>query len=136
MLVASPFVLLLTWARLRSTGYARTLAGTRPGNTISLSAKDAQASARDTSFALAVAIKYGPWRPKCLVRSLTLGWFLGRRGIPFEVRIGVPGGQSTIGANRNPDFSAHAWVEHDGVVLNDKQDIALDFAPFTKDDPG
>jgi len=86
--------------------------------------------AKDTAYALAVAVKYGPWRPLCLLRSLTLGWFLGRKGIPFEVKIGVPGGKVGTGQLGKPDFTAHAWVEHNGVVLNDKEDVASEYAAF------
>jgi hypothetical protein len=29
-------------------------------------------------------------------------------------------------------FLAHAWVEVEGVVLNDQQDVPQRFAPFTQ----
>ena len=131
VLLASPFMLFLTWLRLRSGGYGKTLAAAQAAVETRLAADEALALARDTSYAMAVAIKYGPWRPKCLVRSLALGWFLGRKGIPFEVRIGVRDGQSMIGSDGKLDFTAHAWVEFDGVVLNDKEDVAEDYRPFS-----
>ena len=89
--------------------------------------------AQDTAYALAVAIKFGPWWPKCLLRSLALGWFLARRGIPFELRIGVPG--SGV-ADRAVDFTAHAWVEVEDVVLNDSQDVAEKYQAFRNGDRG
>jgi hypothetical protein len=42
----------------------------------------------------------------------------------------VPLGNSVIRDSTKLDFSAHAWVEFDGVVLNDKQDIASQFSAF------
>ena len=82
------------------------------------------------AFALSVAIKVGPWWPKCLLRSLTLGWLLSRRGIPFVIRIGVPVDTVAAKTKHSGDFQAHAWVEHAGIVLNDRQDIASDFSTF------
>jgi hypothetical protein len=55
---------------------------------------------------------------------------LGRKGIPFELKIGVPAGQSDTGAGGTLDFNAHAWVEFEGVVLNDRADIADEFSAF------
>lgn len=132
VLLASPFVLLLTWLRLRSGGYGKTLAWARPKNTPIPEPASALELANHTAYALAVSIKYGPWRPKCLVRSMALGRYLGRKGIPFELQIGVLAGQSVIAADGTLDFNAHAWVEYGGVVLNDRSDIADEFSAFGK----
>ena len=131
VLLTAPFVLLLTRWRLRSGGYRRTLAAAQARSACALAADGQLRVARDTAYALAAAVKYGPWRPLCLLRSLALGWFLGRRGIPFEVRIGVPGGKPLLSPQGKLDFTAHAWVEHAGVVLNDKEDVASEYRPFT-----
>ena len=132
MLLASPFVLLLTWLRLRTGGYGKALAWARSDGNTTPGPAGALEQARQTAYALAVSVKYGPWKPKCLLRSMALGWFLGRKGVPFELKIGVPAGQSVLGAGGTLDFNAHAWVEYDGVVLNDKPDIADEFMPFTR----
>lgn len=58
----------------------------------------------------------------CLHRSLTLWWLLRRQGIASELRIGVRKEQGR--------FEAHAWVEREGVALNDRADISQDFVPF------
>ena len=79
---------------------------------------------------MAAAVRYGPWRPRCLLRSLTLARYLGRRGIACEVRIGLPAEQGGAAPGADLDFSAHAWVEYDGVVLNDRDDVAALYAPF------
>ena len=123
----------MTWVRLHRGGFRKTLEriGSTPKSGIHETLQ--LAVAQDTAYALAVAIKFGPWWPKCLLRSLTLGWFLARRGIPFEVRIGVPG--SGVG-DRTVDFTAHAWVELQGVVLNDSPDVAEKYQAFSNGDRG
>jgi hypothetical protein len=131
VLLSAPWVLASTALRLRYGGFRSTLARVQPAVSSCLTAQQQLTLARDTAFALAVAVKYGPWRPRCLLRSLALGRYLGRLGIPFEIRIGLPSG--TESALANPDFSAHAWVEHAGEVLNDRADAAQVYRAF---DPG
>jgi hypothetical protein len=130
IILSAPAVLTLVWSRLRTSGYRRTLAAIQPVGAGSSSDAEQLALARDTAYALAVAIKYGPWRPRCLLRSLVLGWYLGRQGIPFELRLGVPAASAGGAERRAVDFNAHAWVEHAGVVLNDRKDVAEEFSAF------
>jgi len=130
VLVTTPLVLLQTWQRLRSGGYVRALAAVQPVRRSSLTPAAQLVLARDTAYALAVAVKYGPWRPRCLLRSLALGWFLARQGIAFKLHIGVPGKRPVLAPPGPLDFSAHAWVECLGVVLNDRADIAAEYRPF------
>ena len=130
VLLRSPYILFLTWLRLRTGGFKKTLGRIQPGTNAGLSPDEQLALARETTYALAVAIKYGPWKPRCLVRSLALGWFLARQGIPFNIRIGVPREKPGMRGLETIDFSAHAWLEHGNVVLNDKEDIAGKFNPF------
>ena len=130
VMVLTPVVLLATWLRLRFRGYRAAMAAVRIAPSRKLQGEEALEVARETAFALAAAIKYGPWRPRCLLRSLMLAHFLGRRGIGCEVRIGLPAGQSHSGSGAEPGFSAHAWVEYSGVVLNDADDVATRFIPF------
>jgi hypothetical protein len=68
--------------------------------------------------------RYSPLPGNCLSRSLVLWWALRRRGLPPELRFGV----SLAGGT----FAAHAWVELDAVVLNDRQDVASRYAPLTR----
>jgi hypothetical protein len=129
-LMGFPFIMCLTWFRLHTTGYRAALSRTIPKNNSQQPREEQLKRARHLAYALAVAVKYGPWRPQCLLRSLCLGWFLARQGIPSDLRMGVPLGNSVIRDSTKLDFSAHAWVEFDGVVLNDKQDIASQFSAF------
>lgn len=58
----------------------------------------------------------------CLERSLVLWWLLERQGIASSVRIGA----RKIG----PKFEAHAWVECDGLALNEPDEVHEHYAAF------
>src|SRR5436309_6836941 len=54
------------------------------------------------------------WRAStCLEKSLALWWLLGRQGIACELRIGA--------RKQGGKFEAHAWLERDGVAINEPQ---------------
>lgn len=74
---------------------------------------------------LQLALRWGPYRPNCLQRSVVLWWLLRQQGLGSEFRIGV--------RLREGVFEAHAWVERAGRVLNDRQDIGDQYAPFKHD---
>lgn len=56
-----------------------------------------------------VAARHGACRANCLQHALAVWWLLARRGIETNLRIGV--------RKDHADFSAHAWIERDGVIL-------------------
>lgn len=56
----------------------------------------------------------------CLHRALALVWLLRASGLAAVLRIGVRPGDGSL--------AAHAWVEHEGVVLLDED--ASRFVPF------
>lgn len=62
-----------------------------------------------------------PWNPNCLDRSVSLQRMLARRGVASDLLIGV---------RRRNDFEFHAWVEIDGVIVNDSPDVRSEFEPF------
>lgn len=62
-------------------------------------------------------------RESCLERSIFLWWLLRRNGITSDVRIGV--------AKDDVKLRAHAWVEIDGMVINDHVDIEGRFSSFS-----
>lgn len=66
------------------------------------------------------AARYAPYRGNCLSQSLAVYWLLRRRGIAAELRIGA----------RLDDrvFSAHAWVECEGRIVNDRADVRSRFS--------
>lgn len=66
---------------------------------------------------------YQPWA-NCLKKSLVLWALLRHQGISSELRIGI---------KRDTDnFEAHAWVECDGVALNDTLNVRDRFAMFDR----
>lgn len=60
----------------------------------------------------------------CLTRSVLLRWLLHRRGIITDLRIGVLWAEGKL--------DAHAWVEYQGMPINDVADIGKRFVPFDK----
>lgn len=62
-----------------------------------------------TTRLVSVAARYELCRPSCLSQALAAWWLLARRGIVTSVRIGVQ--------KDRRGFSAHAWVERDGVII-------------------
>jgi transglutaminase superfamily protein len=76
---------------------------------------------RDLVAAVDRASRYVPGAT-CLSQAIALTWMLRRRGIAAVVRLGA---RSQRGA-----FKAHAWVEYQGVVLNDPE-IAEQYAPIS-----
>jgi hypothetical protein len=68
------------------------------------------------------------WLPgNCLSRSLALLWLLRRSGHDAELHLGV----SLAGGA----FAAHAWITLAGRVLNDTQDVASRYVPFSSAAP-
>ena len=68
------------------------------------------------------AVRHSFGHPSCLEESLTLWWLLARQGISSEVRIGV--------RKEAEKFEAHAWVERDGVALNEPEGKHQHYAAF------
>ena len=58
----------------------------------------------------------------CLTRSLLLRWLLRRYGTPSDLRIGV--------RFEEGELAAHAWVEKDGIPLNDSPEVVARYAAF------
>lgn len=67
-------------------------------------------------------VSNGPLRGNCLSESLTLQHLLNRSGHACTLRIGAR--RSATG------LEAHAWVELNGIPVNDGADVAERFPPF------
>ena len=63
---------------------------------------------------------FGP--ATCLTRSLLLRWLLRRYGTTSDLRIGV--------RFEEGELAAHAWVEKDGIPLNDRPEVVARYAAF------
>lgn len=68
------------------------------------------------------AARYGWRQASCLEKSLALWWLLRREGIASRVRIGA--------RKLSGRFEAHAWVERDGVALNEPVECHRHYATF------
>jgi hypothetical protein len=68
------------------------------------------------------AVRHSLGSPNCLEVSLVLWYLLNRRGIPSAIRIGTRKIEGRL--------EAHAWVERDGVALNEFDQAHLHYAPF------
>ncbi len=66
--------------------------------------------------AVVLSLRLLPTDSRCLMRSLVLTRLLARRGIESSVIIGV---------RPEPEFTAHAWVEHAGQPLLPPGDPSL-----------
>ena len=68
------------------------------------------------------ASRLGVARGNCLSKSITLWWLLRRQGIPVQLR---------LGARKTGDqLEAHAWVEMNGRVVNDSEDVRTKYSLF------
>jgi hypothetical protein len=59
---------------------------------------------------------------KCLPQSLALAWLLARRGVAVDLRLGV--------SRQRQKFEAHAWLELDGIAINDTAQSTQRFLPL------
>ncbi len=66
--------------------------------------------------------RYGIVHPTCLVESLALWYLLQRQRLSVQVRIGV--------RKISEKVEAHAWVEFDGVALNQTEGAHQHYAAF------
>ena len=64
----------------------------------------------------------------CLERSLAQWWLLARQGIAAQLRIGV--------RKESGKFTAHAWVEYDGVAIGEPESSHLHYAAFAEEMSG
>lgn len=101
--------------RVRRTSVAHLLSRTQVRAGVPPAAvADARAAAR------AVNLVAGRLRATCLTRSLVLHRILAGRGIATVLRVGV--------RNEGDGLQAHAWVECDGVPVNDTTQRVRGFA--------
>lgn len=111
----------LFWLGLRAFGLVRFHAWVRRTRAVTHDARTLR-DIKALGDLVNIAARHTPFPVTCLTRSLLLQWLLRRRGVDSQLRIGV---RLTQGA-----LDAHAWVECDGVPVNDKPDVASQFAPF------
>jgi hypothetical protein len=111
----------LFWLGLRVLGLARFKAFLARGS-YPAPASLTQSGVQSTARIVNIAARCGLFRAPCLPTALFLQWFLRRHGVTSHVRIGVRIVAGTL--------EAHAWVESEGIPINDRADIALSFPPI------
>ena len=79
--------------------------------------------ARASALCVSRAATHGLYRANCLDQSVALWWLLRLQGVVTEIRIGV---------RRSDQFEAHAWVEFNSVVVNDREDVSNVFESFAR----
>jgi len=75
-----------------------------------------------TACMVQAADRHGLTHPSCLTKSLTLWWLLGRQGITSRLRIGI--------RKENGRLEAHAWVEREGIALNEPEERHRHYSAF------
>ena len=85
--------------------------------------------AQRTTWLMFKALRFSLIKGKCLSQSLVLWHLLGRQGITSQLRIGFNKDISQIPV-ASDNFTAHAWVECQGVILNERPDVYQRFVVF------
>ncbi|HEX6041226.1 lasso peptide biosynthesis B2 protein [Longimicrobium sp.] len=113
--------LLVTRLHLKAFGFGRSVArARRMGGRGPAFTAAADGVAERTAHRVAVAGAFFPGRAVCLEQSLALYVLLRRRGVRAELRLGVV----------PSPFHAHAWVEVDGVPVNEDAETVARFLPM------
>jgi hypothetical protein len=86
------------------------------------------ARARAIARIVKIAAEHGCYRAKCLQQTLVIWCLLRRNQIEGEIRFGA--------RKAGGELQAHAWVEVDGVALNEDSDVCLHFSPLEKHSNG
>jgi hypothetical protein len=106
---------------LKRRGFARTFASVRKRcEQRPVTGGDWQATVDAVARRVAAAAAVFPGRAKCLEQSMTLFDALRGLGVPVDLRIGV----QPLG------FVAHAWVEYNGVPINERGELLRKLVAF------
>ena len=126
ILIQSLLALPVTALALRFVGVRRwqsVLGGRRGDKPARLSTVSSQTEkARRIAMLVNIASHHGVYRSTCLHQSLVLWWLLKAKEIESDIRFGARKDHSKL--------AAHAWVELDGIVLNDSDGVSDRFSPF------
>jgi len=117
------FLTPVVWVSLRLSGLPRTLAWAKVARlNAQIDGSRAPIPASIGRF-VNIAARYGPIRAACLVRSIVLILILSACGVRGTLRIGVRKGVSS-------QLDAHAWVECEGIPVNDHPNVATNYSAF------
>ena len=121
VLLASLGLLPLFWLGLRLAGLQR-FQTWLDRSSVARRAPLTQAEAAALGVAVNRAANHILGPANCLTRSLLLRWLLRRFGTASDLRIGV--------CFEKGKLAAHAWVEIDGIPMNDRPEAVARFAAF------
>ena len=127
LFVQAEFLFVLILLGLKTIGFRRchNLLGRVAGRCATRGAvTDVPSVAQCTVTIVRVAARHTMGNPNCLSQSLVCWTLLRRQGIQSVLQIGT--------RRENGKFEAHAWVEYDGRVLNDRPDVRQQFAAFNQ----
>lgn len=123
VVLTSAVTLLSTWIGLRLFGFPRWQKVLYQFSNKSQSPNPLPMEETRRLAGLATATAHRFFLPtNCLEQSLVIWFLLRRRGGAPVLRFG--------GRKAGDQFEAHAWVESEGVVLNDEGSVRQDFVPF------
>jgi hypothetical protein len=105
-------LLVLGYSRLR--GVMEKLLPLKPIEMHPCEAENIQ-RARDIARIVSIAARHGLYKATCLRRSLLAWWFLRGQGIQSRICFGV--------RKMDRQLEAHAWVEYQGIVINDSERV-------------
>lgn len=71
--------------------------------------------AQEIARIVSIAARHGLYKATCLRRSLLVWWFLRGLGIQSRICFGV--------RKMDHQLEAHAWVEYQGVIVNDSERV-------------
>jgi len=114
----------LTRLSIRSLGFSRTvgLLDRLPRPFAATTADEASAARWANEIE---GVSGRPYGGTCLDRAVLLWFLMRQRGLAGIIRIGV--------AFDDDRLDGHAWVEVNGTVVNDHQEVASRFIPFDED---
>jgi hypothetical protein len=120
--VLAAFLLPICCLAIRVFGVSRILEFTRQTPVAEMGQVPSLAVLKRRGYAVGVAGRHLVFPALCLPQSIVLAWLLRRGGSAAVVRIGVK-----LVAGR---LLAHAWVECEGIPVNARAEIAVEFAAF------
>jgi hypothetical protein len=122
--IEAAIVLAAIWLGVRTVGYGGTRRAVARAGRSNVkqphTATDVLPVAQEWAWAVAAGARAMPLPATCLHRTVALWWLLRRRGIESEIRFGT--------VRTEDGLAAHAWLEREGVVLNDDADVGEKFA--------
>lgn len=128
MLLWANIMLPVTGLRLRTQGFKKAYGWANGGSSMPPQ-KTGDSLNRPIQLGKLInfAALHGLYHAKCLCRSLVLLKVLRKEGFAGELKVGV---SSESGGKPPSILDAHAWVECDGVVVNDHANVAANHAVF------